>query len=270
MGLAARLERVRGWLGRRRPRVALVLGSGLGGLARRLDQPSRLPYGEIPGFPPSGVEGHAGELVCGTLAGVEVLLQSGRFHAYEGHEPDTVALPIRLMAQAGIETVIVTNAAGGIGPALGPGSLMLITDQVNLTGRSATRGPAVKGELRFPDMSAPFDSELMERARLAARERRIALAEGVYAGVLGPSYETPAEIRALHRLGADAVGMSTVLEVIVARASGVRCLGFSVITNRAAGLAAGALTHGDVLLEAGRAAERLGTILESVVGSLRE
>lgn len=255
-------------LGARAPRVALVLGSGLGVLADRVADAVRVPYADIPGFPAPGVAGHAGELVAGTLGGVPVVAQSGRFHLYEGHAPETAALPVRVFARLGVRTLIVTNAAGGIRRTFGPGTLMLITDHLNLTGRNPLAGPAVGGEERFPDLTEAYDPSLRRLARATAERLGIALAEGVYAGLLGPSYETPAEIRMLERLGADAVGMSTVLEVIAARARGLACLGFSTVTNLAAGLGGKALSHAEVL-EVGRAAgERLGTLVTGIVASL--
>ena len=250
------------------PRVAIVLGSGLGGLADRVSKPTRIPYADIPGFPAPGVAGHKGELVAGTLEGVAVLMQSGRFHLYEGHPIETSALPVRVFARLGIRALVVTNAAGGIRSTFRPGTLMLISDHVNLMFRNPLIGPALEGEERFPDMSDPYDRELRQLARDVARERRIPLDEGVYVGLLGPSYETPAEIRMLQRFGVDAVGMSTVPEVIVARARGMRCLGFSTITNLAAGISSTVLSHQEVL-EVGKAAgDALGSIVQGVVARL--
>ena len=243
-------------LGPFRPRVAIVLGSGLGSVADSVDSAIRIPYSAIPGFPEPGAPGHKGELVGGTLEGVPLLAQSGRFHLYEGHAPAVAALPTRVFARLGVRTLIVTNAAGGIRHTFRPPTLMLIADHINLMFRNPLAGPVEEGEERFPDMSDPYDAELRARARDVARAERIPLEEGVYAALLGPAFETPAEIRMLARLGADAVGMSTVPEVITARARGVRCLGFSSVTNVAAGLAGEAgvaqkLSHQEVL-EAGR------------------
>ncbi len=262
--LSDSLEVVRARLGDFRPRVAMVLGSGLGGLAEAVESPMRLPYGDIPGFPATTVVGHAGELVAGELDGVPVILQSGRSHLYEGHEPGAAALPVRVFAELGAEILIVTNAAGGIRPDLRPPTLMLIADHVNLMWRNPLAGPVEHGEERFPDMAQPYDAELRAAARAVAREKGIRMAEGVYAGVLGPRYETPAEIRMLERLGVDAVGMSTVPEVLAARAWGLRVLGISSITNLAAGLAAAPLSHEEVLA-AGRG---LSSQLESMVGGV--
>ncbi|MEE8192206.1 MAG: purine-nucleoside phosphorylase [Gemmatimonadales bacterium] len=255
---------VRARLGDFRPRVAIVLGSGLGGLAEAVASPMSLPYGDIPGFAATTVVGHAGELVAGELNGVPVILQSGRLHLYEGHEPGAAALPVRVFAELGAEILIVTNAAGGIRSDLRPPTLMLIADHVNLMWRNPLVGPVEQGEERFPDMAQPYDAELREATRDVAREKGIRLAEGVYAGVLGPSYETPAEIRMLERIGVDAVGMSTVPEVLAARARGLRVLGISSITNLAAGFAAAPLSHEEVLA-AGRG---LSSQLESLVGGV--
>lgn len=256
---------VRHWLGPRRPVTALVLGSGLGDFAARLEDPIRLPYRDIPGFAEPGVPGHAGELVVGSLSGRAVLCQSGRFHAYEGHSAATVALPVRLFAALGVDTLLLTNAAGGIRRNFRPGTLMLLADQVNLSFRNPLIGRILDGEARFPDMSAPYDPELRGIAHRVARRRGIALEDGVYAGVMGPSYETPAEIRMLERLGADAVGMSTVLEVVAARARGVRCLGISIITNFASGIGTTRLSHDEVMAAASAAGEALARVLEGVV-----
>lgn len=242
-----------------------MLGSGLGGLAERLSQPRRLPYSEIPGFPTTDVIGHRGELVVGDLAGVPVLCQSGRFHGYEGHAPDVVVQPVRLFTALGIRTLLLTNAAGGIAGRLHPGSLMLINDLINLTFGNPLHGAVRPGESRFPDMSAPFDRTLTRLAHETAQRLGVSLEEGVYAGVSGPSYETPAEIRMLRAMGADAVGMSTVHEVTAARASGMRCLGISVITNRAAGLSTTRLSHAEVLAASAAAAARLEQLVSGIV-----
>ncbi len=259
-------QRIKG----REPQVGIVLGSGLGHLADEVQRPVRVPYADIPGFPQPGVVGHKGELVAGTLEGVPVLVQSGRFHLYEGHAAEVAGLPVRVFARLGIRTLIVTNAAGGVRPTFRPGTLMLIADHVNLMFRNPLIGPVLEGEERFPDMSTPYDADLRALAREAAREAGIALEEGVYVGLLGPSFETPAEIRMLQRLGIDAVGMSTVPEVIVARARGLRCLGFSSITNLAAGISPTALSHQEVL-EVGRVVgQALATIVRGVVRRLAE
>ena len=259
---------VRERLAGRAPSVAIVLGSGLGQFAERLDDAVRIPYAELPYFPSPTVVGHSGELVAGTLAGRGVLVQSGRFHMYEGHPAALTALPARVFARLGIETLVLTNAAGGIRRSFGSGTVMLIADHLNLSFRNPLFGPVLPGEERFPDMSDPYDAALRGLAREVARRRRIPLAEGVYAGLLGPSYETPAEIRMLERLGADAVGMSTVLEVIAARAAGIRCLGFSAITNPAAGITMQKLHHLEVMETAYRIAGELAGLIEGVVAEL--
>jgi purine-nucleoside phosphorylase len=184
------------------PKIGIVLGSGLGGLASAVQDGVSLPYGEIPGFPQANVDGHQGVFTAGRLDGVPVLMQGGRFHLYEGHAPATVVLPIRICAALGIETVIITNAAGGIRFGFEPPLLMLIADHVNLTWQNPLVGPVAPGDERFPDMSSPYDATLRAMARKAALEAKIVLEEGVYAGVMGPHYETPAEIRMLERLGA--------------------------------------------------------------------
>lgn len=258
-------DRVRSWLDGRTPAVAVTLGSGLGGLADRVEDPIRLRYDQIPGCHPATVVGHQGELVAGTLGGVSVVLQNGRFHMYEGHSAFETALPVRVLAGCGVTRLVVTNAAGGIHPGWSPGTLMLITDHLNLTGQNPCTGPVLAGEARFHDMSAPYDAGLREAAHEVARGAGIALEEGVYAGLLGPSYETAAEVRMLRTMGADAVGMSTVVEVIAARARGMRCLGISLITNPAAGTFDGVLDHGEVMATAAAAGARLGDLVTGVI-----
>jgi purine-nucleoside phosphorylase len=249
------------------PDVAIVLGSGLGQLAGRLQGARRIPYAEIAGFPRTTVVGHQGELVAGTLGGKPLLVQSGRFHLYEGHTAETVALPVRAMAALGVRTLILTNAAGGIRRTFSRGALMMIADHVNLTFRNPLIGPVLPGEERFPDMSEPYDGALRALAREVARERRIALEEGIYVQLLGPTYETPTEVRMAERLGADAVGMSTAVEVVAARARGVRCLAFSTITNAAAGITGERLSHAEVMEVAARVAGDLERLVEGIVVS---
>jgi len=254
-------------LGSLGPRVAIVLGSGLGSIADAVQSAIRIPQSAIPGFPEPGAPGHKGDLVGGTLEGVPVLVQSGRFHLYEGHAPAVAALPTRMFARLGVRTLIVTNAAGGIRHTFRPPTLMLIADHINLMFRNPLVGPVAEGEERFPDMSDPYDPELRAVARDVARSQRIALEEGVYAALLGPSFETPAEVRMLARLGADAVGMSTVPEVIAARARGLSCLGFSSITNVAAGLSGSAqqLSHQEVLAAGQQLAGQLERLIRGVL-----
>ena len=250
------------------PRIHLVLGSGLGALADAVEDPVDLPFADIPGFPPPTVKGHAGHFRVGTLGGTPVLVQSGRYHFYEGHAEPVVGAPIRFGRAMGCEILIVTNAAGGIRDDLGPGRIMLITDHLNAQGRNALTGPVMEGETRFPDMTTAYDPSLRTLAVECAKAENVRLAEGCYVAVLGPTYETPAEIRAFATLGADAVGMSTVPEVAVARAGGTRCLGFSLITNHAAGKTGAALDHSEVV-EVGRdAGGVLGRVIERVVAAL--
>jgi len=263
--IEAAVDAVAGRLGALEPRVAIVLGSGLGSVADAVQSAIRIPQSAIPGFPKPAAPGHKGELVAGTLEGVPVLVQSGRFHLYEGHAPQVAALPVRVFARLGIRTLILSNAAGGIRSTFRPPTLMLIADHINLMFRNPLEGMVEEGEQRFPDMSDPYDRELRAVAREVALQQKIGLEEGVYAALLGPSYETPAEIRMLARLGADAVGMSTVPEVIVARARGIRCLGFSSITNVAAGLSAAPLSHEEVLAAGARVAGQLATLIRGVI-----
>ncbi len=258
-------EVVARWLDGRRPDLALVLGSGLGALGDEVEDARRLPYAAIPGCPEPHVAGHRGELIAGTLAGGRVLVQSGRFHGYEGHAPGVVASLVRLYSELGITTLLLTNAAGGIAAGLGPGALMLLAGHLNLMFANPLVGPVADGELRFPDMSEPYDPGLRALARRVAERERIPLPEGVYAGVMGPSYETRAEIRMLRAVGADAVGMSTVPEVVAARARGMRCLALSIITNRAAGLGAARLSHAEVMAAAEEAGSRLGRLVRGVI-----
>lgn len=261
-------SRVRDRMEGRRPVVAIVLGSGLGFLHARVSDPIRISFRDIPGFPLPSVDGHRGELIIGEIAGREVLLQSGRFHMYEGHSPEVCALPVRVFSRVGIDVLLLTNAAGGVRRTFGPGTLMLVADHVNLSFRNPLTGPVFPGEERFPDMSEPYDRELRAVARQVAAERGVGLEEGVYAGLLGPAYETPAEVRLLDRMGVDAVGMSTVIEVIVARARGMRCLGISTITNPASGISAIRLSHEAVMRAAEAVKEELAAIVDGTVSRL--
>jgi purine-nucleoside phosphorylase len=242
--------------------TALILGSGLGGLADRIENPISIPYRAIPGFPPSSVAGHAGRFVAGHLGARRVLLAAGRYHLYEGHSLDTVAMPTRVMHACGVRTLFVSNAAGGISRAMRAGDLMIIEDHLNLMWRTPLTGAPRPEETRFPDMSAPYDPTLLRVLRDAALECGIPIASGVYAALPGPAYETPAEIRMLEKLGADAVGMSTVPEVLTARALGMSVAGVSCITNVAAGMRNSPLSHAEVLETTARVAgsfERLVT-----------
>jgi purine-nucleoside phosphorylase len=252
-------------LGDLRPGIAVVLGSGLGHLAERIGDAIRIPYAEIPGFHVPTVQGHKGELVVGSLSGRIVVVQSGRFHMYEGHSADEAALPIRVFASLGVRTVVVTNAAGGINRRFAPGTVMMIRDHINLTGRTPLEGAALPNEERFPDMSVAYDAKLRGIARRVAEAQGIELADGVYAGLLGPSYETPAEVDYLEKIGADAVGMSTVMEVIAARARKLKVVGFSTVTNLAAGRVVGTLSHQEVMDVAAHAGDKVARLVEGVV-----
>ncbi|PXW90938.1 purine-nucleoside phosphorylase [Streptohalobacillus salinus] len=230
------------------PKVGLILGSGLGMLADEIENPLKIKYDQIPGFPVSTVEGHAGQLVIGELQGVNVIAMQGRFHFYEGYGLDAVTFPVRVMKQLGIEKLFVTNAAGGVNESFEPGNLMLITDHINNTGQNPLMGPndAEQG-VRFPDMSQAYDRKLQAVAKAVARDLSLDLKEGVYVWNTGPTYETPAEIRMLQTVGGDAVGMSTVPEVIVARHAGLEVLGISCISNMAAGILDQPLNHEEVI-----------------------
>lgn len=238
-----------------KPRVALILGSGLNGLADSVQKPDMIPFGDLPHMPVSTVHGHAGRLVIGELEGQTVFVMQGRVHFYEGYTMGQVTLPIRIMQRFGIEMLFVTNAAGGVNPAFSPGDVMLITDNLNLigmTGMNPLFGPNIE-ELgaRFPDMSQAYDRELMNKARKAAANENIQLQEGVYCCLSGPSFEGPADLRFLRVAGADAVGMSTVPEVIVARHGGMRVMGISGISNKA-NLDGSTVTTHEEVIEAGK------------------
>jgi purine-nucleoside phosphorylase len=233
---------------RYRPKLAVILGSGLGAFARELARANVIPYSEIPHFPKSTVSGHAGRMVFGEFAGNPVLVMSGRVHAYEGYSAQEVAFPVRVLAASGIKTLVITNAAGAVNQAFRPGDLMVITDHLNLTGKNPLVGPE-EPELgpRFPDMTEAYAHELIQGCETAALGIGLNLRKGVYAGLLGPSYETPAEIRMLRTIGADAVGMSTVLEVVAANHAGMKVLGISCMTNMAAGILKKKLDHREVM-----------------------
>jgi purine-nucleoside phosphorylase len=229
------------------PRVGVVLGSGLGAFADALDDLVKIPYRDLPHMPASAVVGHAGNLCFGRSRGVPVVCMQGRVHLYEGHPVETVVQGVRMMARMGVRCVLLTNAAGGLEPSWAPGDLMAVTDHINLTGISPLAGPNDDAlGPRFPDMSQAYDPELRVALAAVAREAGIALREGVYAGLLGPQYETPAEVRMVRQLGAQAVGMSTVHEVIALRHMGVRVAALSCITNLAAGISPHPLDHAEV------------------------
>lgn len=245
--------------------VGLILGSGLGELGEEVEQPIAIPYGNIPHFPVSTVVGHAGQLVYGTLGGQKVLAMQGRFHYYEGYSLEEVTFPVRVMKELGIHSVVVTNAAGGVNTTFEPGDLMMITDQINFTGVNPLHGPNDENMgPRFADMSHAYDAEYQEMVRTVAQENGIALKEGVYMGFSGPTYETPAEIKMARTFGADAVGMSTVPEVIVANHGGLRVIGVSCITNLAAGMQAN-LNHEDVVETTTRVKETFKSFVKAIL-----
>jgi purine-nucleoside phosphorylase len=251
------------------PSVGLILGSGLGGFADRLTDATALEYQDIPYFPRSHVVGHKGRLVLGQRSGVPCVAMQGRIHLYEGHSAATVGFPTRVLIALGARIIVVTNAAGGINAAWPAGTLMLIRDHIDLLRDHALRGPNDdRLGPRFPDMTTAYAPELRALARRAAETAGIALQEGVYAAMPGPTYETPAEIRMLQLLGADAVGMSTVPEVCVARHMGARVIGLSCITNQAAGITGEALSHGEVTQTAARVSATFETLLDAIVSAL--
>jgi purine-nucleoside phosphorylase len=253
---------------RDKPVAAIILGSGLGGLSADVGDARRIQFRDIPGFPAATVHGHAGQLISGTLAGRQVLALAGRFHLYEGHSARLAGFSVRVLHALGAQTLFVSNAAGGVNRTFAPGDLMSIADHINLMWRNPLEGPLEEGDERFPDMSAPYDAALRETLREVALASAIPLREGVYAGLLGPSYETPAEVRMLERIGADAVGMSTVPEVIVARAIGMRVVGVSCITNLASGLSLTPLSHDEVIDTTTRVARRFQTLVTDFVAAI--
>lgn len=255
-----------------KPRVGMILGSGLGTLAEKVEDAVIIPYGDIPSWPVSTVEGHQGRLVVGMLKGQAVLVMQGRAHYYEGYSMPQVGFPVRVMQRLGLEILIVTNAAGAVNPGFEPGEVMLITDHLNLlgmAGESPLRGPNFDQiGPRFPDMGLAYDRELGELARQVAKENDIRMQEGVYICLAGPSFETPADLRFLKAIGVDAVGMSTVPEVTVARHGGMRALGLSTISNKA-NLDGDTITSHEEVLAAGKIVlPRLTTIVEGVLASL--
>ncbi|WCN36856.1 purine-nucleoside phosphorylase [Aneurinibacillus uraniidurans] len=257
-------------IGPRKPEVGLILGSGLGVLADEITDAVRIPYGDIPHFPVSTVEGHKGELVVGTLEGRTVAAMQGRFHYYEGYTMQQVTLPVYVMRQLGIASLVVTNACGGMNKAFAPGDLMLICDHINWTGdhpligaNLPTFGP------RFPDMSDAYTDAYRKHARAKAGELGIAVQEGVYAGISGPSYMTPAELTMLARIGADAVGMSTVPEVIAASHAGLKVLGIACVTDMAIGEELAPLTHDQVMEVANRTRPHFLSLVKAIIPDLK-
>jgi len=259
---------IRDRIGSATPEIGITLGSGLGGLAADIENPVRIPFGDIPGFPAATVIGHAGSLVAGTLAGRQVVALAGRFHMYEGHSSRLAAFPVRVMHALGVRTYFASNAAGGIRRDLSVGDLMIIEDHLNLTSSSPLTGPVEDGDERFPDMSDPYDSTLRSLLMRCADSLGISVKEGVYAWLPGPSFETRAEVRMLERMGADAVGMSTVPEVIVARAIGMRAVGVSCIANAASGISDGPVLHSDVLAVTALAAASFQSLVTEFVRKL--
>ncbi|MBR1408459.1 MAG: purine-nucleoside phosphorylase [Clostridia bacterium] len=254
-----------------RPRTAVILGSGLGSIADQLEDRELLPYADIPGFPKSDVSGHAARFVFGTLNGRPIVAMQGRFHYYEGLSMCRLSLPIYVLKQLGVEKIVVTNACGGINPAFSPGDLMLITDHINFAGNNPLIGSNdERFGPRFPDMTEVYDPSLNDLARRAAGSLSIPLREGVYAFFTGPCYETAAEIRAYHILGADAIGMSTVPEAIAANYLGMKVLGIACITNMATGIAKTPHSHEEVLAIASASSRVFCRLLERILFEMAE
>lgn len=251
------------------PELGIVLGSGLGGLADDLEDPVAIAFADMPGWPAATAPGHVGRLVLGRLAGRPVVMLQGRFHLYEGNDPGLVVQPVLLFRRLGARAVLLTNAAGGVDPGFGPGTLMVIRDHLNLTGRSPLFGPNAD-ELgnRFQDLTDAWSPRLREALHAAGRAEGVELAEGVYAGLLGPQYETPSEVRMLRTLGADAVGMSTVVECIAARWVGLEVCGVSLVTNAGAGYSGQPLNHEEVLAASAEAGPRLARVVRRFVRDL--
>ena len=251
------------------PVIGLILGSGLGVLGEEVEDALKIPYNEIPNFPVSTVEGHAGNLVFGLLNGVPVAVMQGRFHYYEGYSFDKVTFPVRVMKELGIKQLIVTNAAGGVNETFSPGDLMLISDHINNMGNNPLIGPnESRLGVRFPDMSEAYSKVLIEKAKKIAASLNLNIQEGVYVGNTGPTYETPAEIRMIRHLGGDAVGMSTVPEVIVARHAGLDVLGISCISNMAAGILNQPLNHEEVIETTEKVKADFLRLVKAIVGEL--
>lgn len=249
-----------------KPEIGLILGSGLGVLADLIEDSVAIDYHHIPHFPVSTVEGHEGELLLGTIQGRPVVMMKGRFHMYEGYGPEVTAFPVRVMKELGIATLLVTNAAGGVNTSYEPGDLMVLSDHLNMTGRNPLIGPNDSAlGVRFPDMSEAYSRRLRAVFKETAAQQGLKIQEGVYAGLLGPTYETPAEIVMLRTLGADAVGMSTVSETIVARHAGIEVLGISCITNMAAGILDQPLSHDEVMETADRVRDQFLKLVLAII-----
>ncbi|HEY3163228.1 MAG TPA: purine-nucleoside phosphorylase [Candidatus Limnocylindrales bacterium] len=251
------------------PKVGIVLGSGLGGLADDLEDTVAIPFADLPGWPAATAPGHVGRLLLGRLGGTPVVMLQGRLHLYEGNDPGLVVQPVLLFRRLGAEIVVLTNAAGGVDPSFGPGTLMVISDHLNLTGRSPLYGPNADAiGPRFQDLTDAWSPRLRAALRAAAEAEGVAMAEGVYAGLLGPQFETPSEVRMLRTLGADAVGMSTVLEAIAARWTGLEVCGVSLVTNAGAGYSGEPLSHEEVLVAGAEAGPRLARVIRRFVSDL--
>jgi purine-nucleoside phosphorylase len=251
------------------PEIGIVLGSGLGSLADDLENPIAIPFAELPGWPAATAPGHVGRLLLGRLGGKPVVMLQGRFHVYEGNDPGLVVQPVLLFGRLGARVVVLTNAAGGVDPGFGPGTLMVIADHLNLTGRTPLLGPNADAiGQRFQDLTDAWSPRLREALHAAGRAEGVDLADGIYAGLLGPQYETPAEVRMLRGLGADAVGMSTVLECIAARWAGLEVCGVSLVTNAGAGYSGEPLSHEEVLAAGAEAGPRLARVIRRFVAEL--
>lgn len=253
------------------PEVGIVLGSGLGGLADDLEDPVAIPFAELPGWPAATAPGHAGRLLLGRLGGRPVVMLQGRFHLYEGNDPGLVIQPVLLFGALGARIVVLTNAAGGLDPSFGPGTLMVMTDHINLTGRSPLMGPN-SDDLgpRFADLTDAWSPRLRRQLHAAAVAEGVDVREGVYVGLTGPTYETPAEVRMLAGLGGDAVGMSTVLECIAARWIGLEVCGVSLVTNAGAGYTGAPLTHEEVLKSGAEAGPRFARVIRRFLADLAD
>lgn len=251
------------------PRVGMVLGSGLGSLADDLEEPVSIPFGELPGWPVATAPGHVGRLLLGRLGGVPVAALQGRFHLYEGNDAGLVVQPVLLFRRLGADIVILTNAAGGVNPAYSPGTLMVISDHLNLTGRTPLLGANADAlGPRFPDMTDVWSPRLRERLHAAAAAEGVLFEEGIHAGLIGPSYETPAEVRMLRTMGADSVGMSTVLEAVAARWAGLEVCGVSLVANAGAGYSGQPLAHEEVLEAGAEAGPRLARVLRRFIAGI--
>jgi purine-nucleoside phosphorylase len=252
-----------------RPVAGVVLGSGLSSLAEELTDPLAIPFDELPGWPAATAPGHVGRLLMGRIGETPVVMLQGRFHVYEGNDPGLVVQPVLLFQRLGAQLVVLTNAAGGINPDFGAGTLMVIADHLNLTGLTPLGGPNADGlGARFPDLTNAWDAELRQRLHAAGRAEGVRLEEGVYAGLVGPQYETPAEVRMLRSLGADSVGMSTVLECIAARWAGLKVCGVSLVTNAGAGYTDEVLNHDEVLAAGAEAGPRLSRVIRRFLEDL--